>query len=609
MGNFLVIISSEDCQHEARPLFRAGLKIAHRIKSHTPSKIVETKWACAASFDRKNGSGGPLVIDPETNSWLLAIGTWFHASGYGSGAEYRLLTDYLEDGPTRLATELEGFFVLVIGDAEKKETVVITDLIASCHSYARLCKNAFALSSSSLLLAALEDYNLDPVGCQEYICTGTIYENRTFYREVSKLGPATVFRFRDGKLSENRRYWQISDVEPESLDGQFAVKTLWETLLSAAQKVGSVYKNPVCDLTGGYDSRAVVAAFLSAGIRFSTTVTGFPNDPDVLVANQVAGVTGMPHLPLLLDEPILFEQASKTLRFTDGEFDLFEYAQILRVHETLSRHFDISINGSFGGIARALWWELLFPRIGVRVTLDAEKLARNRYAPRSFDASLFPPEIRLHFVSHFTNVIERINAGLSCLPNTMQMDHANLMMRIQRWQGRIASSTNQLWPCLSPFGLRSVLEVMLRTSPKLRLRSLLIRRILTEYQHSLAEIPLDRGYPPLPAALSNIHRFWPLLIYYQGRIRFKLDRMLHRHPRKQSSTQGHLSAGMGIWGQEAIRELLSPASMRLGCFIDTTALAAFLDRSKSQEFPFGGQLRRILTLEHSLKALESVKDG
>jgi asparagine synthase (glutamine-hydrolysing) len=607
MGNFLAVIPSKDFQYEGRHLFQAGLKISRRIKSQTPSNIVETQWACAASFHRKNGSGGSLVIDSETDSWLVAIGTWFHESGYGSGAEYRLLKDYLAVGPMRLATELEGFFILVIGDAGKQETVVITDLIASCHCYVRSCKNAIALSSSSLLLAALEDYNLDPVGCQEFICTGTIYENRTFYREVSKLGPATVFRFRDGKLTENRRYWEISNVEPEPLDDQFAVRTLWETLLSAAQKVGSVYRNPVCDLTGGYDSRVLVAAFLTEGIRFSTTVTGFPDNPDVLVANQVAGVTGIPHLHLLVDEPILFEQAAETLCFTDGEFDLFEYARILRVHETLSQQFDISINGSFGGIARALWWELLFPRIGARRTLDAEKLARNRYAPRSFDASLFPPEIRLHFVSHFAGVIERVNAGLSSLPNTMQMDHANLMMRIRRWQGRIASSTNQLWPCLSPFGIRSVLEVVLRTSPKLRLRSLLVRRILTEYQPSLAEIPLDRGYPPLPAALSNIHRFWPLLKYYQRRILSKLDRMLNRHPRRQSSTQGHFSAGIGIWDQEAIRELLSPTSMRLGCFIDTSALAAFLDRSKSQEFPFGGQLSKVLTLEHSLKTLESVK--
>ncbi len=155
--------------------------------------MIEIDWAHAASFPRQNGSGTPIVTDQTTGSWLVAIGTWFHTEGYGAGEESQALNRYLEVGANRLARELEGFFVFVIGDARTRETIVLTDLIGSCHCFVRLWKNMVALSGSSLLLAGLGDFNLDPVGCQEFLYTGVIYEDRTIYREVRKLGPASIF--------------------------------------------------------------------------------------------------------------------------------------------------------------------------------------------------------------------------------------------------------------------------------------------------------------------------------------------------------------------------------------------------------------------------------
>lgn len=608
MGNFLAIVSSGDCQDEADRLFHSGLAVARCIKSQVPSGIVETDWVRAASFARQNGSGTPIVSDSETGSWLLAIGTWFHTEDYGAGAESRLLSRYLEVGPVRLGQELEGFFVIVVGDARTRETIILTDIVGSCHCFARSWKNIIAVSGSSLLLAGLGDFSLDPVGCQEFLCTGIVYEDRTFYREVHKLGPSTVFWFVEGALKAERRYWQITNIAPESLDGQTAVKALGETLIHAAQRVGRLFALPVCDLTGGYDSRALVTAFLTAGVQFATTVSGPATSPDVIISRDLAQVAGLLHLHLVAQqEPASFNQAKKALPLTDGEYDLVEYARVLEVHRTLSEHFDISVNGSFGEVARGHWWDLLFPRTGERCKLDAQRLAKLRYAAQSFDASLFPPETRLDLVSHFCNVIERTNAGLFRLPNTLQMDHAYLMMRMQRWQGRIASSTNQLWPCLSPFLFRSILETMLQTTTRLRQRSLLIRRMLAEYQPRLAAFPLEHGYPALPATWKTIHRFWPLPVHYGRKILSKVIRKCGGSWRSSVSRSSCLPARLQLWREEEVRELLYPAAMRLGRLVDTAALGDFLRYSQRQNFPFSDQWTRVLSLEYTLSVLEHAK--
>src|SRR5688500_6075300 len=110
MGNFLVIVSTSDFQNEADDLFCSGLQVAYNVKHQVPTRTIKTAWVRAASFARQNGSGTPIVSDPTTGSWLLAIGTWFHTADYGVGAESRLLDRYLKVGPVQLARELEGFF-------------------------------------------------------------------------------------------------------------------------------------------------------------------------------------------------------------------------------------------------------------------------------------------------------------------------------------------------------------------------------------------------------------------------------------------------------------------------------------------------------------------
>lgn len=607
MGNFLVTIRTADGREVPR-VFQSGLRIAQSLKLGTPSKIQETEWVSAASFPRINGSGTPIVFDRETGSWLLAAGTWFHAAGYGSGAESTLLERYLTAGPLRLSREIDGFFVVVIGDARTREIVVITDLVGSCHCFIRKSRLAIHLSGSSLLLAGLEEFSLDPVGCQEFLRTGVIYENRTVYKEVQKLGPASIFRFAQGSLKASDRYWSVTDLTAESIEIETAAGTLWDSLIEAARKVGNVFARPVCDLTGGYDSRALVAAFLGSGVRFSAAVSGPADSGDVIVSSGLAQLAGLPHIHFPPGEPLSFAEVTAALPLTDGEYNLVEYAHVMRIHRDLMQRFDISINGSFGEVARGYWWELLFPRTGQRSRLDAKKVARLRYGAEDNIGFLFVPQVRLDLASHFADVIERTNAGLSELPNTIQMDHAYLMMRMQRWQGRIATSTNRIWPCLSPFLFRSVLETMLQTKARFRQRSLLIRKMLAEFQPRFANFPLEYGYPAVPANLRNIFRFWPLVDYYAKKLASKAVRMAGVPHRKATNAALALPPRLQLWTSKEVQELLQPATMNLATLLDVAALRDFLAKSRERNFRFEGEWARLMSLEYTLQALKRVKE-
>lgn len=598
MGNFLLISGKDEA---AATTWRNGLAQAQRLKGSAPASVLETPGLRAAAFVRQNGSGVPLLRDEATGNWLLAVGSWFHSDGYGTGSEARLLACLAQMGSAHVAPELSGFFTLLFYEAQSGATVVITDLIGSRHAFYREFAWGVALASSSLLLASLEAAPLDPLGCEEFLRTGIVYEDRSFYRDVRKLAPASVYRLANGKLHAPQRYWQFSQLKPESLKGEAAVEAFSASITAAARQVGQTFPRIISDLTGGYDSRALTAALMTADVPFETTVSGAPTAPDVVIARGLAEITGQPHHPVEVNPKISFAQVRRALALTDGEADIVEYARnVLPVHAGTAQQYDISLNGSFGEVARGYWWELLLPRTGECAPLDARKLAASRYVVDPGSPQLFAAPVDL--VTHFAGVLERANAGLQDWPNTAQMDHAYLQLRMQRWQGRMATSTDQIRPCLSPLMFRPVLETMLQTEWRLRQRSLLVRRMLKRLQPKLAAYPLEHGYPAEPFGLGNAHRFAPLLTSYGHKVWDKGWRVLGVK-RTASGVPQAEPARVQWWREEAVREVLQPATMQLREWLGEGRLQAFLDASQQPSFPYEQQWARLLSLECALRVV------
>jgi hypothetical protein len=315
----------------------------------------------------------------------------------------------------------------------------------------------------------------------------------------------------------------------------------------------------------------------------------------------------LPHIHLNGRPTESFAGLRKALELTDGECDLVEYSKVLEIHSELSKHFDISLNGSFGEVGRGYWWELLIPRTGAIKPLDSEKLARLRYAAGNHRSDLFSADVRIDIVTHMKGVIERTNSGLSGMPNTLQMDNLYLSMRMQRWQGRIASSTNRIWPCLSPFMFRSVLEAMLRADFRIRKRSLLARRLLAYLDSDLASHPLEHGYPAIPFTLRSGLRFWPVLPLYGRKVVRKLSsRVGIRTPQAEKGTVG--SPRLCLWRDEEVIKLLEPKDMALASLLNPAVLGQFLAASRQADFPYDSQWSRLLSLELAVRTVRNVED-
>ncbi len=606
MSLFLVVTADPKLANSSQSIFESLVQAGQLLTGHAPASKHKTGNTQIAIFPRINGSSPKLVMDQETGNWLLPAGQWFHSSGYGCGSEEALLRRYLEIGAEQMHRELEGFFAIAHGNELTNEVSVLTDVIGSFHCFSRSWPGITAISSSSLLLASIGADSLDMEALAEFLGTGIIYENRSLHQSIRKLGPASRILYRNGRPQSAHRYWDLSAFASKPLSDAAALDSLHEELLVIGKRISSIYARPLCDLTGGFDSRALLASLLPSAMPLTTVVTGSEQSPDVQISRALAGLKGLPHIHLNPAMEGIVSEVTPVLPLTDGEYDAVEYSRVFKVHGTLSANFDISLNGSFGELARGYWWELLFPHLGDAKEIDAGKIARLRFAAGSFDSGLFSGKADFSLADHFTEVIKRTNKGLESAPNSLQMDNLYLMMRMQSWQGRIASSTDRIWPCLSPFIFRSVLEVILRTNPALRRRGLFVRKYLALFDRQLAEFPLEHGYPALPVSPGTLYRFWPIIPLYAGKVTRKIlakagvQRSVHK-------TQSKTPARLRLWQDAKIRDTLDISTMKLASMLQYDHLRAFLEQSKQSAFGYDAQWARLLTVELALRRLEEIK--
>ncbi len=581
MGSFLVVFGEDPLAIER--IHRRGTSIA-RTLGLGGARSMRDSWTRVTVFPRENGSGGELAV--ERGRWLVAAGTWSHPRCANAKELLR----------SREWKDLDGFFSIVTRDSAARAIRLVTDPLGRHHLFVRRFEGAVAVATSSLLLSALGPAALDRVGAQEFLHTGILHEERTLHREVRKLPPASIVTISASGVTSSERWWDLRDVPVDALDGAGAVEALSASLVRVLRDAHAKYPRLVSDLTGGYDSRVVAFGLMEAGVPFETTVCGKPGDGDVDVAEEIARELGLRHSTMAPEAPRDAERLRRIVLLTDGEYDAVEYSTVAANHERLAARFDVSVNGSAGEIARGRWWEHLAPHAGARVPIDARRIALARFAPHAMPR-LFARDVALDFASHFTGVVERVTAGLGDLPNTTQMCWVYLAIRMRSWQGRIASSTDRIWPALSPFLTRDVLTTMLSMTKRIRRRSLVVRRMMAGKRPALARTPMSTGYPPVPFGPRTIHRFAPLAGYYGRRLARKAGAMFRKGAQELPASFAELSARRHLWLDDAVRATLEPRSMASAPLFEPGVLREFLESSRRRDFRWEGEWNRLLTIE------------
>lgn len=465
------------------------------------------------------GSGRHSDIQPHVrkDDWCLGVGNWTgprEIPGY---------TD-LREPHNELLASYDNAFCFLGGSATESEAYGMVDPVGRMHVYHASVQSGVRLvSNSALLLAALTNSELDTDSVRDFLAKGTVFGERSLFREVKKLAPGYIYRFRSKQISTHALTYpsiEVPDNEPDII--RIYEKNVSEALTEA---LGS-NQRPLFDITGGFDSRLMLACAIKSNIKenISTVVVGNDEDKDVIVANMIARRFGIQHIHLrpIDDHALTAHDLKKALILTDGEYDAIEYAKIMYTHEILSKEFDISINGSGGEMIRDEWLQVFMRKFGDNKSWNPVRLANKRFATDNWAETMLLAKSDVSLSEHFSKLIETTVEHLGNVSTFRLVDEVYLYMRMQRWQGRIASATLGIWPNYSPLLAWKSIAIALQLPLGIRQGGRMPRLLLEHINPSLADVPMVDGAPASPLHLTNAHRhiprYWSKLQYYMNAV-------------------------------------------------------------------------------------------
>lgn len=259
------------------------------------------RMVIAAVAHPASATGGVRYTAFEDSRAALFAGRPVVWSAGGRVAGRSALDPAAYHGPSEdWAHKLDGRCTVLRADDASLE--LYSDPLGSYPLFEARSRDARWFSNSAEALARLSgDRRVDEGALASVLAGGWSLGGKPVWGAVRRVRRGVVVRLAaDG--SEGHRELlplaQIASLSGAGLDAPEAARTLAELVAALADWPG---RPSVVPVTGGRDSRVVLAAALHAGLQFDARTGGDPADPDVVVAARVCALARVPHGLLAAD--------------------------------------------------------------------------------------------------------------------------------------------------------------------------------------------------------------------------------------------------------------------------------------------------------------------
>ena len=248
--------------------------------------------------------------------------------------------------------DIDGYFSSVLYDKKDNQIHLITDRYGLKPLFWGKIGDDIVWSSE--LKGFLEHKNfkpvIDPQAVKEFFEFGYLLENRTWFEGIELLPPASVlsFHFLNSKFTI-QNYWTWTDIKP--IEEPFDEKEL-------AEELGALFKKAVCrrvnkeerigiTLSGGLDSRAILAAFPEDHKPLHTFTFGLARCDDIRIAKKASKTKGAEHHALELNSINWLRPRISGVWKSDASFNLLDMHGI-EFYEEYKLYMDFNLNGFLG---------------------------------------------------------------------------------------------------------------------------------------------------------------------------------------------------------------------------------------------------------------------
>ena len=202
--------------------------------------------------------------------------------------------------------DIDGYYTAAVYDKKEKQVYLITDRYGFKPLYWGIVNANLVWSSELKGFLGHKDFEpvIDRQAIEEFFDFGYLLENRTWFHGVELAPPASVLTFNVKKSRVNiKHYWQWSEITlmKKPFDERELVEELRRLFNQSMRRRVNNNERIGIMLSGGLDSRTILAATPKNYKSLHTFTFGQKNCKDIKIAGRVSKIKGATHHILILN--------------------------------------------------------------------------------------------------------------------------------------------------------------------------------------------------------------------------------------------------------------------------------------------------------------------
>ncbi len=299
----------------------------------------------------------PYILDGKIFSWME--GEFYNQeelkAKYNviSTTDNELLSNiYNSTGSFEFLKDIDGYYTAVLYDKKEKIVYLITDRYGFKPLYWGLINGDLTWSSELKGFLNYADFKpvIDREAVEEFFDISYLLENRTWFEGVELMSPASVLSFHIKESKVNiTHYWLWSEIKPtkEAIDEREIAEELGRLFKESIRKRVNNDERIGITLSGGLDSRAILAAVPENYKPLHTFTFGQKGCDDIRIAKKVSEIKGAEHHALILNsDNWLMPRISNVWR-SDASFSLL-HMHGMEFYNEYKSYMDFNLNGFLG---------------------------------------------------------------------------------------------------------------------------------------------------------------------------------------------------------------------------------------------------------------------
>lgn len=431
-----------------------------------------------------------------------------HHFTFENDAEF-CLHSYEEYG-TDFVSSLNGSFLLAIYDLKQKKVIIANDRYGLRPLYYSRISGKLLFASE--VKAILEDSKFskelnDKTIAEFFAFQGEITGNKTFFKGIEVMPPASVFTYGGSRMSIEQ-YWDFNYEPDYSLSEHEITDRLAQTFKKAVDiRMRDNLRYGVA-ISGGLDSRSIVGAINKDKRKDVVTVTfGIMECDEAKIAEDVSRQANMRHMFVEIDpDEVITPYSEHGVFITDG-MDYIGAGPLVFAYKKVKPYIDVLFDGLMGNMLLG----------GSELTRGAFKAKNDETLAKIIHARrIFPDHVldRLFSDDYYAKIKDVPMRSIEDYLGKLSGHFANRLsyFTLQSFVRRLSYLGDVIMRSVveeaTPFFDNNFVDVIVKIPPELRFYHRIYRKFLLKLAPELATIPYN---------LTMVRADAPLLAWKIGR--------------------------------------------------------------------------------------------